>query len=108
MTMLRLAALAIAVLIGGWLMFDGSRALIVGDYITPRSGASAGQLGPWSHVVLGLLWLGAAVCFQRSPSSGWVALLITSICTLWYLPIGTVLSVAELALLLLPSIRCLK
>ena len=126
MTILRLPVLAIAVLIGGWLIFDGSRALIVGDYVTPRSGSSAGQPGPWSHVisalgfeprstaikclhvVLGLLWLGAAFCFQRSPSSGWVALLITSVCSLWYLPVGTVLSVAEIALLFLPSIRSLR
>ena len=81
---LRLPVLSIAFLIGGWLVFDGSRARIVGDYVTPRSGPSARQLGPWSrvitalgfeprstvikclHIVIGVLWLGAAVCFQFS------------------------------------------
>jgi hypothetical protein len=31
--------------------YDGSRALIVGDYVTPKSGAYAGQLGPWAKLV---------------------------------------------------------
>jgi len=35
----------------GWMVFDGLRALIVGDYVTPKSGEYAGQLGTWSNVV---------------------------------------------------------
>ena len=35
----------------GWMLFDGTRALIVGDYVTPASGEYAGQLGPWSNLV---------------------------------------------------------
>ena len=46
--------------------------------------------------------------FSLAALSGGVALLITSVCTLWYLPIGTVLSVAEIVLLLLASIRSFK
>ena len=30
---------------GGWLAFDGGHALVVGDYVTPRTGRFAGQLG---------------------------------------------------------------
>ncbi len=45
---------ALALIEGGWLAFDGGRALIVGDYVTPSSGPSAGQLGPWSKVVSAL------------------------------------------------------
>jgi hypothetical protein len=37
---------ALAALNGGWMTFDGARALIVGDYVTPSSGEYAGQLGP--------------------------------------------------------------
>jgi len=33
----------------GWMLFDGSRALIVGDYVTAKSGPYAGQLGPWTY-----------------------------------------------------------
>lgn len=108
------------------MLFDGSRALIVGDYITPRTGSTAGQLGPWSrlvaalgidprgttmkciHVTLGFLWIGAAVCFLLKPSLGWFALLLMSIGSLWYLPIGTLLSVMEIGLLFLPALRSLK
>jgi hypothetical protein len=115
--MIRFALLAIAFLIGGWLVFDGARALVVGDYITPRAGDAAGQLGPWSrvisavgfeprsrlikwvHVVLGALWLCAGGWFFINGSSGGVGLIVMSVCTLWYLPIGTVLSLAEMVLL---------
>lgn len=35
----------LGVILGSWLLFDGTRALVVGDYVTPRSGKYAGQLG---------------------------------------------------------------
>ena len=35
----------------GWMLFDGMRALIIGDYVTPKSGEYSGQLGPWSNLV---------------------------------------------------------
>ena len=38
---------ALALIEGGWLAFDGGSALVVGDYVTPDSGQYAGQLGPW-------------------------------------------------------------
>ncbi len=41
----------LAALEAGWMMFDGMRALIVGDYVTPKKGPYAGQLGPWSKLV---------------------------------------------------------
>ncbi|GAC1409306.1 MAG: hypothetical protein NVSMB53_01320 [Gemmatimonadaceae bacterium] len=31
--------------------FDGTRALTTGDYVRRRSGARAGELGPWHYVV---------------------------------------------------------
>ena len=40
---------AIVVLIlfsAGWMFADGLRAFVVGDYLTPKSGEYAGQLGP--------------------------------------------------------------
>ena len=35
----------------GWMLFDGTRTLIVGDYVTPKTGEYAGRLGPWSNLV---------------------------------------------------------
>jgi hypothetical protein len=41
----------LVVFTAGWMLFDGSRALIVGDYVTPKTGEYAGQLGAWSNLV---------------------------------------------------------
>ena len=30
----------------GWMVFDGTRALVVGDYVTPSSEEHAGEPGP--------------------------------------------------------------
>ena len=115
--------LTLALLQGGWLVFDGSRALVVGDYVTPASGRRAGQLGPWSrivsalgfeprstlikclHLVLGIAWLIALIVFAVRPASGWWAVLCCAIASLWYLPIGTVLSIVVITLLLTPQMR---
>jgi hypothetical protein len=106
-----------AFLLGGWLTFDGSRALIKGDYTTPGAGPHAGQLGPWAkvvscvglnprgalmksiHVGLGVLWLIGAIAYAIKPDFGRMLLLGLSVCTLWYLPFGTVLALAELLML---------
>ena len=111
-------AIALALFQGAWLTFDGGRALIVGDYVTPKSGPRAGQLGPWSRVVsalginprggfmkglhlfLGVAWLAALILLLVRPETGrWLAL-GCGVATLWYLPIGTVVSVIVLVLAL--------
>jgi len=108
---------------GGWLAFDGGHALVKGDYVTPSSGTYAGQLGPWSklvsavgikprstlmksiHLGLGLLWVVMIVCFLLRVPWAWQGMLICAVAGLWYLPFGTLLSVIQLVLLLLPSVR---
>jgi len=115
--------LVLAVLEGGWLAFDGGRALVVGDYVTPRSGQYAGQLGPWAkvvasvgieprstlmksiHLVLGVAWLGVAVCFALGQPWARTGMLVCAALGLWYLPFGTLLSVVQIVLLLLPALR---
>ena len=114
---------ALALIEGGWLAFDGGRALIVGDYVTPSSGPSAGQLGPWSkvvsalgidprstlmksiHLVLGLAWLVVIACFILGFPQARLGMLLCAVLALWYLPFGTVLSVIQIVLLLLPVLR---
>lgn len=126
MNIARVIVTGIAFLIGGWLTFDGTRALVAGDYTTAKSGPHAGQLGPWSrvvsalgidpigrlmkclHVALGAIWLISMLAFIINPPLGWRALLISSVLSLWYLPMGTVLSLVELCLLFLPQIRNLR
>jgi hypothetical protein len=116
--MIRYAILLVAVIIGGWLLFDGTRAMATGSYTTPRSGAHAGQLGPWAkvvrsvglqptgptlkliHVVLGGSWLLFGVLVFRGASSAWWPLLVTALLSLWYLPFGTIAGVVVVGLLL--------
>jgi hypothetical protein len=109
--------LLLALLEAGWLAFDGTRALIVGDYVTPRSGPHAGQLGPWAklvaavgieprstlmkgiHVGLGVAWLLVAISFAAGQSWAWRGMMVCAVLGLWYLPVGTVLGLAQIALL---------
>jgi hypothetical protein len=103
----------------GWMLFDGTRALIVGDYITPNSGEYAGQLGPWSGLVkavgieprstlmksvfvtYGLTALIVMVCFILGISWARMTLIIVCILGLWFLPIGTITNIIALTLLVL-------
>ena len=105
----------------GWMLFDGSRALIVGDYITPKTGEYAGQLGPWSNLVktigieprstlmklifvgYGLSALIIVVCFLLGLTWARLALIIVCILGLWFLPIGTITNLIALILLLIGS-----
>ena len=94
--------------------FDGTRALTVGDYVTPSSGAHAGQLGPWNYVVsavgipprstamkvifvvYGLSWLIIALGFAFRSYWAGPAMLIAAVATLWYLPVGTAFGILQL------------
>jgi len=115
--------LGLALFQGGWLAFDGGRALIVGDYVTPGTGPRSGQLGPWSRVVsalgfeprgtfikflhlfLGVSWLVASILLVTRPATGWWLILGCATASLWYLPLGTLMSLVIIALLLIPQIR---
>ena len=105
-----------ALSVGGFMLFDGARALWVGDYVTPSQGPRAGQLGPWAavvsalgvsprgtpmkvtFVVLGLLWIAGLLASVRRPGLSRRVLGGLSVATLWYLPLGTALSAMILAL----------
>lgn len=118
-TPMRTPVIIIAFVVGSWLAFDGIHALTKGDYVTTRTG----ELGPWArivsrvgigprsnamklaHVVLGIAWLTAmALHLARVPGAR-PALLCCSVLTLWYLPLGTMLSTAEIVLLIISSLR---
>ena len=114
---------ALALLQGGWLAFDGMHAFVTGDYVTPSTGQYAGELGPWSklwsavgieprsnlvksvHVALGVVWLVVLVCFALRLPWAWTGMLLCAIFGGWYLPFGTLLSIVQIVLLLLPPVR---
>lgn len=109
--------LVLALLVGGWLAFDGAHGLVTGDYVTPSSGEHAGQLGPWSqlfeaagvdprsrgvmalHLVLGGVWLAVMAGWAARRAWAWRGMLLCAIAGLWYLPFGTLLCLIQIALL---------
>ena len=117
--MARVTIIILALIEGLWMGFDGTRALTVGDYVTPRSGPHAGELGPWHYIVesvgiaprsvlmkiifvaFGLAWLIIAGALVRRVPWAVNAALIAAVLTLWYLPVGTAFGVIEIALCLL-------
>ena len=117
-TVLKTALILCVVVEAGWMAFDGGRAIIVGDYVTPRTGQYAGQLGPWSRLVqavglqsrgtlmksiflvYGVGWLLVGAAYLAGLSWSWWGMLLLAIGALWYLPFGTLLSVIQIVLLL--------
>jgi hypothetical protein len=103
----------------GWMLFDGTRALIVGDFVTPESGEYAGQLGPWENlaqglgieprstlmksvfVVYGLSALTVLVCYLVGYSWAGSAFMVVSFLGLWYLPFGTISNLIVLLLMMM-------
>ena len=101
-----------------WMVFDGLHALATGDYVTPSSGPYAGQLGPWAPLVealgiaprsglmksifvaYGALWLACLAGYLLRAPWSWTGMLILAAGSLWYLVIGTALSLLQMGLLL--------
>jgi len=114
MRVLRGCIVLLALAPGIFMTFDGLRALVVGDYVTPTTGPFAGQLGPWSGVVsaagveprsavmktvfviFGVTWLSATAGFLIRARWSTGALAGLAVATLWYLPVGTLVSILVL------------
>lgn len=115
---LKWVALVVAVMEAGFMAFDGLRALVVGDYVTPQSGQFAGQLGPWAALVsalgidprstgmkatfaiYGFAWLVVIAAYARGTRWSWWAMIVAAVASLWYLPVGTVASAMLIVLLI--------
>ena len=124
MERLKWVVVVLALVDAGYMAVDGVRALVAGDYFTPSSGEHAGELGPWARlvssvgldprstgmkaffVVYGAAWLGVIASFALGRSSwSWWAMLALAAGSIWYLTVGTVVSAAVVALLLVPAVR---
>jgi hypothetical protein len=51
-------------------------------------------------VVYGLSWLVIAAAFMLGAKWAWLAMFVTSVATLWYLPVGTLFGLIQVVLLL--------
>jgi len=108
----------LALLVASWFVIDGTIALTKGDYVTPKSGEYAGQLGPWSKLVkaigieprstlmksiflvYGIIWISVIICYILKLNWSWMAMMILAIGSLWYLPFGTLLGIIQIILLI--------
>lgn len=125
MNLIKWTVIVAALIVAGFMALDGSRALLTGEYFTPKSGRYAGQLGPWSSVVsavgieprstvmktifavYGFVWLLVIGLFVLDISWAWWGMLIAALGSLWFLPFGTLLGAIQIVLLLLPQGRAL-
>lgn len=107
----------LVLIIASYMIFDGSRALIYGDYLTQSTGVYAGQLGPWAaivsmvgieprsaimklaFVVYGLSFIGMSILFVMKLHWAWIGLLAMAVLGLWYLPFGTIINLIVIFLL---------
>jgi len=118
----RFLRVALALLLGGYLLIDGIHALVTGNYIAPPSGAYAGQLGPWASalsamqidplgtpakiafVLLGAIWLVHTRNIARRKVIR-PATVLLCILTLWYLPFGAIVATLELLWEFVPALH---
>lgn len=115
--------IALAVIVAGWFTFDASFALVTGDYVMPATGPYAGQLGPWAtmmaatgidprstfiklvFLLYGVGWLVVISAFAARRRWAWAGMVVAAVCSLWYLPFGTLLGLIQISLLFFPAIR---
>lgn len=92
------------------MIFDGIHVLARGKYFGPpdpgpwsnlvtRVGLNPFSLGPL-FIVLGACWIVFLIAMLRGQPWGRTGAVVVAVASLWYVPVGTVLSVIYLALLL--------
>jgi hypothetical protein len=118
-TIIKWVVVFMSLMNAGHMTFDGLRALIKGDYIRPKTGDYAGQLGPWTKLVakigidpmstlmksifvlFGIVGLVLTVFFALGTEWSWKAMLIFNICSSWNLFFGTASSLFQVILLII-------
>jgi len=109
--MVKSVLLFVALINGGWMLFDGAYVLRHGKYF------GSDVPGPWRYVVqvlgldplklgplflaFGAMWILAGLAMMMGFSR--LPLIVISVATLWYIPIGAILSVVTLALVFLTA-----
>jgi hypothetical protein len=112
---MRTVAVILIAVVAAWMVFDGTRALTVGSYVTPSSGPYAGQLGPWAALLAavgieprstavaaamaayGLAVLASAAAYAAGAQWARRAVIVVSLLGLWYAPFGTAAGLFALA-----------
>src|SRR3954471_11020917 len=112
---LKLVTSLVGCLAGGWMIFDGIHVMLRGKYFGPdkpgpwsvlftKLGVDPFSLGPL-FILLGILWLVFLLAMLAGQPWGWYGAIAVAALSLWYLPLGTVLSIVYLGLLLVGKSR---
>ncbi|MDP2471568.1 MAG: hypothetical protein Q8W46_11905 [Candidatus Palauibacterales bacterium] len=106
----------LVLLSGGWMAFDGGRALVVGSYVSPDG---SGRLGPWAALVsavgidplstlmkcvfiaYGSAYVASTMALLLGFPSAWWFVVAIAMLGLWYVPFGTVINLIVLLLMML-------
>ena len=106
---MKILVIVLSLLNGGWMLLDGIFVLIRGKYIgPPKPGPWAGlfyklqvdvfKLGPL-FILFGATWLLFMAGLWMGQAWAWKLGIVISILSLWYLPVGTVISIIVLIVL---------
>lgn len=106
---IRIALIILSFLNGGYMLVDGIHVMIKGKYIGPQ------KPGPWSgimdlfeinvfkmgplFIIYGLLWLSFLASYIMGYSLAYPYGMFLAIMTLWYIPIGSIISLVVFVLL---------
>lgn len=117
MRALRWLIIILALSEAGGMLLEGNRALYAGDYVSMEEGPRAHRLGAWSRLAeaagveprsilmkgifaaYGAVWFFIIVLFGLRKTLTWDLMLLAALASLWYLPLGTALSLAQIILL---------
>ena len=110
--MRELILLLIALLNGGWMVFDGVHVLRTGKYFGPDVPGPWQKLVRWSgldpfklgvpFVLLGIAWILIGLAVSLDYEYARTLYFIAAIASLWYLPVGTILAAISLLILVIP------
>ncbi len=112
---IKIAIVLLSLANGAWMLLDGTHVLLKGKYIGPE------KPGPWSSLVtalgidpfkigplfltLGIFWILFAVAQASGQGFAWWMGFLVAVATLWYIPVGTIVSIIVLSLLILIKMR---
>jgi hypothetical protein len=105
----------VGLLAGGWMIVDGIHVMLRGKYIGPEKpgpwsiafvklGIDPFRLGPM-FVAFGVLWLVFLAATLAGQTWGKYGAAGVAIASLWYVPLGTLLSLFYLAILYFTQVR---
>ncbi|HRC33290.1 MAG TPA: hypothetical protein PK736_07585 [Bacteroidia bacterium] len=99
----------LSLLNGGYMLIDGLYVIVNGKYIGPQ------KPGPWANlfyklnidvyklgpmfILFGIAWFAFLFALWTNNTKAYIMGMAISVLTLWYLPVGTVISIIVMALI---------